>query len=128
MLRRPPRSTRTDTLLPYTTLFRSVAVQGDLLEVLGVHEGVVLALGEQELIVLLVETHPLDRLAGAEALVELGAVADVLELDLEIGAALAGLGVHGIHRPPEAALMLAHNAGPCGVVVALHWRGHGALG
>src|SRR3546814_20988764 len=26
MLRRPPRSTRTDTLLPYTTLFRSEAV------------------------------------------------------------------------------------------------------
>src|SRR3546814_5124718 len=25
MLRRPPRSTRTDTLLPYTTLFRSVS-------------------------------------------------------------------------------------------------------
>src|SRR3546814_6837728 len=24
MMRRPPRSTRTDTLLPYTTLFRSV--------------------------------------------------------------------------------------------------------
>src|SRR3546814_6492431 len=28
MIRRPPRSTRTDTLFPYTTLFRSVA--GDL--------------------------------------------------------------------------------------------------
>src|SRR3546814_6360666 len=26
MIRRPPRSTRTDTLLPYTTLFRSFAV------------------------------------------------------------------------------------------------------
>src|SRR3546814_4922039 len=26
MTRRPPRSTRTDTLFPYTTLFRSVAV------------------------------------------------------------------------------------------------------
>src|SRR3546814_14826553 len=26
MLRRPPRSTRTDTLFPYTTLFRSYAV------------------------------------------------------------------------------------------------------
>src|SRR3546814_14754854 len=26
MIRRPPRSTRTDTLFPYTTLFRSVAV------------------------------------------------------------------------------------------------------
>src|SRR3546814_20512518 len=25
LLRRPPRSTRTDTLFPYTTLFRSVA-------------------------------------------------------------------------------------------------------
>src|SRR3546814_11401277 len=27
MIRRPPRSTRTDTLFPYTTLFRSVHVQ-----------------------------------------------------------------------------------------------------
>src|SRR3546814_19884336 len=28
MIRRPPRSTRTDTLFPYTTLFRSVMLQG----------------------------------------------------------------------------------------------------
>src|SRR3546814_2822208 len=28
MIRRPPRSTRTDTLFPYTTLFRSVARAG----------------------------------------------------------------------------------------------------
>src|SRR3546814_10733070 len=28
MIRRPPRSTRTDTLFPYTTLFRSVRPQG----------------------------------------------------------------------------------------------------
>src|SRR3546814_13101324 len=27
MIRRPPRSTRTDTLFPYTTLFRSVLLQ-----------------------------------------------------------------------------------------------------
>src|SRR3546814_14224811 len=27
MIRRPPRSTRTDTLFPYTTLFRSQSVQ-----------------------------------------------------------------------------------------------------
>src|SRR3546814_15103607 len=26
MIRRPPRSTRTDTLFPYTTLFRSVGI------------------------------------------------------------------------------------------------------
>src|SRR3546814_3867791 len=29
MLRRPPRSTRTDTLFPYTTLFRSIDPGGD---------------------------------------------------------------------------------------------------
>src|SRR3546814_3385854 len=29
MIRRPPRSTRTDTLFPYTTLFRSTVVMGD---------------------------------------------------------------------------------------------------
>src|SRR3546814_8353970 len=28
MIRRPPRSTRTDTLFPYTTLFRSLGVEG----------------------------------------------------------------------------------------------------
>src|SRR3546814_4203037 len=28
MIRRPPRSTRTDTLFPYTTLFRSIAAAG----------------------------------------------------------------------------------------------------
>src|SRR3546814_122611 len=33
MIRRPPRSTRTDTLFPYTTLFRSV--RGDLHELQG---------------------------------------------------------------------------------------------
>src|SRR3546814_5507266 len=30
MIRRPPRSTRTDTLFPYTTLFRSNAAHNDL--------------------------------------------------------------------------------------------------
>src|SRR3546814_4369411 len=30
MIRRPPRSTRTDTLVPYTTLFRSGALRGTL--------------------------------------------------------------------------------------------------
>src|SRR3546814_2255752 len=30
MIRRPPRSTRTDTLFPYTTLFRSDIAQGEI--------------------------------------------------------------------------------------------------
>src|SRR3546814_18759017 len=33
MIRRPPRSTRTDTLFPYTTLFRSIAVGGVVVDV-----------------------------------------------------------------------------------------------
>src|SRR3546814_13380784 len=32
MIRRPPRSTRTDTLFPYTTLFRSIGGIGDAAE------------------------------------------------------------------------------------------------
>src|SRR3546814_8214432 len=31
MIRRPPRSTRTDTLFPYTTLFRSTALHGRII-------------------------------------------------------------------------------------------------
>src|SRR3546814_15273394 len=38
MIRRPPRSTRTDTLFPYTTLFRSHVVL-PLLEAEAVHPG-----------------------------------------------------------------------------------------
>src|SRR3546814_6342684 len=45
MIRLPPRSTRTDTLLPYTTLFRSAAI--------GVEQGAVAAWVEQAAIVML---------------------------------------------------------------------------
>src|SRR3546814_6940735 len=38
MIRRPPRSTRTDTLFPYTTLFRSAAVSAANAVIL-LHEG-----------------------------------------------------------------------------------------
>src|SRR3546814_14730305 len=36
MIRRPPRSTRTDTLFPYTTLFRSMA--GDAVRAVQLHD------------------------------------------------------------------------------------------
>src|SRR3546814_8426333 len=39
MIRRPPRSTRTDTLFPYTTLFRSLFNQLPVLELTGVEYG-----------------------------------------------------------------------------------------
>src|SRR3546814_12047261 len=35
MIRRPPRSTRTDTLFPYTTLFRSIGIAADRCAPLG---------------------------------------------------------------------------------------------
>src|SRR3546814_6077881 len=35
MIRRPPRSTRTDTLFPYTTLFRSLGFGADVSFLLG---------------------------------------------------------------------------------------------
>src|SRR3546814_11954149 len=39
MIRRPPRSTRTDTLFPYTTLFRSGGTASPVLLVLGDGDG-----------------------------------------------------------------------------------------
>src|SRR3546814_13371429 len=60
MIRRPPRSTRTDTLFPYTTLFRSVAQP-------------VAALGENlrlvgpDLLVQLAQRRFLGGLAGVDA-------------------------------------------------------------
>src|SRR3546814_18295100 len=38
MLRRPPRSTRTDTLFPYTALFRSQVDLGAVIKALGLHK------------------------------------------------------------------------------------------
>src|SRR3546814_6511445 len=38
MIRRPPRSTRTDTLCPYTTLFRSAIIRGIRGIGLGIHD------------------------------------------------------------------------------------------
>src|SRR3546814_6764723 len=45
MIRRPPRSTRTDTLFPYTTLFRSVFAPGDAREDWSIFRALADALG-----------------------------------------------------------------------------------
>src|SRR3546814_18285867 len=45
MIRRPPRSTRTDTLFPYTTLFRSAGLDQFLHLLLGLGHGARLVLG-----------------------------------------------------------------------------------
>src|SRR3546814_6126233 len=46
MIRLPPRSTRTDTLLPYTTLFRSLSNESRLLVLCFLVEAGELAVGE----------------------------------------------------------------------------------
>src|SRR3546814_20711308 len=61
MIRRPPRSTRTDTLFPYTTLFRSAdqvhaGMRGMLLERMA-HRRLLLAEQEFELRLLRSEEH-----------------------------------------------------------------------
>src|SRR5690606_5109868 len=65
----------------------------------------------------------------AEALVEFGAVDEILELDLGEGAALAGLHVLRLDRSPQAALVLDDVARANLVAVDLHrtsWIGESA--
>src|SRR5690606_24882148 len=76
----------------------------------------------EELIVLLLEPHALDRLGGTEALVELAVVDQILQFDLREGAALAELHMLNLHRRPKASLMLDDVAGANFVTVDL---GHG---
>src|SRR3546814_13144929 len=91
MIRRPPRSTRTDTLFPYTTLFRS-----------GLHGG----LGtspphEFERLAVVVLVFHLQELAGRavpEVAVDLAGELVVLRIDrLSLG--LDGLGAHEVAAP-----------------------------
>src|SRR3546814_19597250 len=67
MIRRPPRSTRTDTLFPYTTLFRSIVGQH-----LGV-EGRLLARG----IGVEMPAHRLDLLGDCARAAALGALEQI---------------------------------------------------
>src|SRR3546814_18236034 len=92
MIRRPPRSTRTDTLFPYTTLFRSEGVR-DRLRDIG-HERVVVDL-------LLLQK----RVANMDHLPELAA-AGALSVDTDITL------VDGDHSDRHVAVILiAQKAG-----------------
>ena len=68
----------------------------------------------------LVEPYAVDDIGRTEALVQLRPVADVLQLDLQEGAALARLHMLGLHGAPEAALMFNDVAGANGIAVDLH--------
>src|SRR3546814_9085994 len=72
MIRRPPRSTRTDTLFPYTTLFRS------------------LRLGA-------VDAVPAGRRRVAVKLLDAAAVEASKRLQIEVAQAAARQGIDGLH-------------------------------
>src|SRR3546814_5308886 len=130
MIRRPPRSTRTDTLFPYTTLFRS---EPDLLAQL--HPGERDLAGQLTLLRDLAEAlgcvgardrHELDVVGGGEQLLHRGADLGILdslvrlehdgagragaepvEVLLEDGEAIAALGLRSLGGPVE---VRAHDA------------------
>src|SRR3546814_9440217 len=61
MIRRPPRSTRTDTLFPYTTLFRSLGNEGSGGALDGVAAGLAAPLAAREVVLELVLRQALGR-------------------------------------------------------------------
>src|SRR3546814_3774964 len=62
MLRRPPRSTRTDTLFPYTTLFRSLVIARCVKIALGIDELLVLGADPPAFLRLLAAREAVDEL------------------------------------------------------------------
>src|SRR3546814_279885 len=80
MIRRPPRSTRTDTLFPYTTLFRSVQLRQRRRRVIGV-DGIELA----PFVGLVVEADDeIDRLAFGRDIAQLGAFRFAGEIAIDV--------------------------------------------
>src|SRR3546814_13336440 len=82
MIRRPPRSTRTDTLFPYTTLFRSVVLRKGMAEQ-------PLLVGMEELDIENRQNHPIEEgNGGAPVIYEVaadGAPGEVEDAFLERG-------------------------------------------
>src|SRR3546814_18963902 len=93
MIRRPPRSTRTDTLCPYTTLFRSPT---PWLAVMPVD-------------VLNLPVNMVARLAGAaDAAGALIAYASTADPDLDVDSAAAGPGAAGLKGRAHPLCMVLH--------------------
>src|SRR3546814_14218737 len=96
MIRRPPRSTRTDTLFPYTTLFRSV-VDGRLRLPL-THDLVARAPQHPTLLVTHEGNQAARLQAYREAGVEVAQVATDADGHVSLDAPLSLLGARGITR------------------------------
>src|SRR3546814_8496666 len=86
MIRRPPRSTRTDTLFPYTTLFRSDIIEGQGSLLHPAYAGVSLALlhGSQPDVIVVCHEHGRERVLGYPDLV-LPGIEETIDLALRLG-------------------------------------------
>src|SRR3546814_752291 len=80
MIRRPPRSTRTDTLFPYTTLFRSALFDLQHAD-LAFHEGVDLlqAIADRRALQQLLLLGNLERLVRGDGIRQLAEVVDLID-------------------------------------------------
>src|SRR3546814_12948220 len=76
MIRRPPRSTRTDTLFPYTTLFRSPADEAEHTDRGGIQEIVVVARKTEESL----QTVPVAVSAYSGAMLEKQSIVNITQL------------------------------------------------
>src|SRR5260370_1402028 len=108
----------------------NVGADGELLEGLLVHERVAVFVLEQVGAVALVDMDPFDGLAGAEALLQLVALAQRLALDGDERAALARADMLDLGGPPELAVVFDDVAGTDGIdghfhgiTGAYHWIG-----
>ncbi len=87
-----------------------IAFQLDLVVGVHVHEGQHVAAGVKVLEIAPLELHLFDHLRGTEALIQLGSVDDVLELDLIVGAAFAGFHALRFHHGPQLAIQFDDHA------------------
>src|SRR3546814_19171889 len=114
MIRRPPRSTRTDTLFPYTTLFRSLGqVLLRLHESRWIDDHQPVALAGVGLALQLLEHLSLHEAAPAGDIVGLGRPGGELEgaLGAVDQAHFAGAGQRRLHRKPaDEAVAVKHDA------------------
>ena len=93
-----------------------------LLEGIVVHERRQTAVHEQKLHFLLVEAHPFDGFLGSEPLVQLRPAAQIAQLDLREGAALAGLNQFALQHEPELVLVLENVAWLDVDGIDFHWQ------
>src|SRR6185295_10525740 len=74
----------------------------------------------QELKILSLYTSILNLLVRGKAVIQFAPIDDVLELDLIVGGALAGLHGHGFDRDPERVFILDHHARTDFITIDLH--------